>query len=204
MIRILPLLAALAAAPAPDAELVDVSTLIPDLVLDLRYATPDNFMKAAVYPKEARCYLRRAAAERLARVADRLRAEDGTRLRAFDCYRPHRVQFRMWELFPVRGYVANPKGGSTHNKGGAVDLTLAAKDGTALPMPTDFDEFSRKAWHSYAGAAPAAAKNRARLKAAMEAEGFVPVRMEWWHYEDPGRASYGLLDVPFEALARAK
>lgn len=218
--------AAAAATPAPDAHaapatpapapapaparagsaardaLVDVQTLIPDLVLDLRYATPQNFLKAAVYPTSARCYLRRPAAERLARVATRLRAQDGTRLRAFDCYRPHRVQFRMWELYPVKGYVANPATGSTHNRGGAIDLTLASADGAELPMPTPFDEFSRRAWHSYAGATKEEAGNRAKLRAAMEAEGFLTVRMEWWHYEDPDRAGYGLLDVPFEELSR--
>ncbi len=190
------------AAAAPAAPLVDVQALIPDLVLDLRYATPHNFLKQAVYPATARCFLRRPAAERLARVADRLRREDGTRLRAFDCYRPHRVQFRMWELYPVKGYVANPASGSTHNRGGAIDLTLAAPDGSELPMPTPFDEFTRRAWHSYAGATKDETKHRARLKAAMELEGFTPVRMEWWHYEDPDRAAWGLLDVPFEELSR--
>lgn len=181
-----------AAAP----EFVDVQELIPDLVLDLRYATPDNLFKEAVYPKGARCLLLRQTAQRLARVADRLRKEDGTRLRVFDCYRPHSVQFRLWEIMPVPGYVAPPKGGSVHNRGGAVDLTLARPDGSALPMPTDHDELSERAWHAYEGASEEEKKNRARLKAAMEAEGFRPIRKEWWHYEDPEARRAPIRDVP--------
>lgn len=198
---------ALAAAPSSPApkpaggELVDVQTVVPDLVVDLRYARPDNFLGKAVYPPSARCYLRRDAAERLARVARKLRDEDGTRLHAYDCYRPHAVQVLMWNLFPRRGYVAPPQGGSVHNRGGALDLTLADRDGKPLPMPSAHDEFSRRSWHSYQGASPVEAKNRARLKAAMEAEGFTPVRMEWWHYEAPGAHGWKLLDVPFDELA---
>lgn len=175
-------LAAAADGPPP---LVDVQTLIPDLVLDLRYATEENLFKEAVYPKDARCLLLRPTAERLARVAKRLREEDGTRLRVFDCYRPHQVQFRLWEIMPVRGYVAPPKGGSVHNRGGAVDLTLATPEGEALPMPTDHDVLDERAWHAYEGASEEEKRNRARLRRAMEAEGFRPIRKEWWHYEDP-------------------
>ncbi len=185
----------------PDpAMLVDVQRLIPDLVLDLRYATDDNFLGKAVYPESARCYLRRAVAERLARVAARLREEDGTRLRVFDCYRPLSVQKQMWEIFPKPGYVANPKGGSVHNRGAAVDLTLATKDGEALPMPTPFDTFSEKSWHGSKDATPEAIRNRERLRQAMEAEGFRRIRKEWWHYESPDRKAYPVLDVSFETL----
>lgn len=193
--------AARPAAPPAGGELVDVQTAIPDLVVQLRYAQPDNFLGRAVYPPSARCYLRRDAVERLARVAERLRREDGTRLYAYDCYRPHAVQALMWELFPKRGYVAPPQGGSVHNRGGALDVTLADRDGRPLPMPSEHDEFSRRSWHSYQGASPAEAANRARLKAAMLAEGFTPVRMEWWHYEAPNAKAWKLLDVPFDELA---
>ncbi len=188
------LLAPAAAAEPP--ELVDVRTLIPDLVVDLRYATENNLFREAVYPQGARCLLLRPTAERLARVAERLREEDGTRLRVFDCYRPHSVQFRLWEIMPVRGYVAPPKGGSVHNRGGAVDLTLARPDGTALPMPTDHDELTERAWHAYEGASEEEKRNRARLRAAMEAEGFRPIRKEWWHYEDPEARKAPIQNVP--------
>lgn len=209
MIRRLIALVLLAFAPAVQAEkqvpadLVDVQAYVPDLVIDLRYATPNNFMGRAVYPPDARCLLRRSVAERLKRVADKLRAEDGTRLRAYDCYRPLSVQKIMWSIFPKPGYVANPKGGSVHNRGAAIDLTLASPGGEELPMPTGFDTFSKKAWHSYAGATPEQARNRARLLHAMEAEGFKRNPMEWWHYEAPDKKAWPVLDVPFDAIPKA-
>jgi len=186
----------------PRAELpplVDVIARIPDAIADLRYAAADNFMKRAVYPANARCLLRPATAEKLARVAARLRREDGTRLLLYDCYRPHSVQRLMWGVVPIRGYVAPPKTGSVHNRGAAVDLGLASRDGEPLPMPTDFDEFSRRAWHAYDGATPEEKRNRKRLRDAMLAEGFQPIRMEWWHYEDPDERGSPLQDVPFDA-----
>jgi D-alanyl-D-alanine dipeptidase len=190
------LLLPLAANAEP--ELVDVRILIPDLVVDLRYATPNNVFREAVYPEGARCLLLRPTAERLARVARRLREEDGTRLRVFDCYRPHSVQFRLWEIMPVRGYVAPPRPGSVHNRGGAVDLTLASPSGEPLPMPTDFDELTERAWHAYEDATPEQKRNRARLKAAMEAEGFRSIRKEWWHYEDPAARQAPVRDLPLD------
>src|SRR5690348_4640957 len=93
----------LAAAPS----LVPVRSLVPDVVESLAYAGKDNFLKQALYPPGASCLLTRPAAERLARVAERLRKEDGTRLVVWDCYRPHSAQERMWALFPHKGYVAD-------------------------------------------------------------------------------------------------
>ena len=191
----------LAATPAQGAKpepLVDLGAYVPDLVLDLRYATDDNFMKKAVYPKGARCLLRRSVAERLKRVADRLRAEDGTRLLVYDCYRPRRVQEEMWKIFPQRGYVAPPRPGSVHNRGAAVDLGLADRDGKPLPMPSDFDTFDETAWQRYEGGTAEQRRNRDRLRAAMQAEGFRIIRKEWWHYEAPGAKRHEVLDEPFE------
>lgn len=189
------------AATPKEAELVDASAWIPDLVVDLRYAQEDNLFGKAVYPEGARCLLLRSTAARLQKVADALRREDGTRLRVFDCYRPHAVQFEMWKIMPVRGYVAPPKGGSVHNRGGAVDLTLAAPDGSALPMPTDHDELTERAWHAYEGGTEVQRSNRSRLRAAMVAQGFRTIRKEWWHYEDPDAKGAPILDVPLVAPA---
>lgn len=185
--------------PAEPPRLVDASEVIPDLVLDLRYATANNFLGEAVYPEWARCLLRPGTVRRLARVAARLREEDGTRLLIYDCYRPLSVQRKMWEIMPVRGYVAPPKGGSVHNRGGAVDLTLAAPDGTALPMPTDHDELTERAWHAYEGGTEEQRRNRARLRDAMVAQGFRTIRKEWWHYEDPDARGAPIQDVPLVA-----
>ncbi len=189
-----PLLAAalLAAAPEP---LVDVSRAIPDAVLDLRYATDRNFLGRRLYPA-ARCLLRPEVASRLARAAARVRAL-GWRLRLWDCYRPLSVQWEMWRVRPEPGYVADPRQGSNHNRGAAVDLTLAAPDGAELQMPTPFDSFEPRAHASATAGVPAAARrHRDALRAAMEAEGVRVNPMEWWHFDAPGAGRYPVLDVP--------
>ncbi len=188
-------------APGPAAvELVDVAALDPTIVLDMRYAGPDNFAGVAIYPA-ARCLLRRDAAERLVRVQRRLRA-GGLGLRVWDCYRPFSVQERFWALVPDERYVARPErrdgrpvAGSKHNRGAAVDVTLVDRAGAPLAMPTDFDDFSARA-HRGAAATPAARENAARLEAAMVAEGFEPLATEWWHFDAPGWQAHTLLDQP--------
>lgn len=200
------------AAPDPGgdeaAELVDAAGLVPGLIVDLRYATPDNFVGEAVYPPEARCLLREPVAEALARVAARL-AEDDLRLKAWDCYRPFSVQERFWEKVsderyvarPARGEDGRPAEGSRHNRGAAVDLTLTDAAGRELAMPTAYDDFSERAHRELPGATPEAAANARRLEAAMEAEGFVGLPTEWWHYDGPGWQRYDLLDLPVAAAA---
>jgi len=192
------LLALLAAAPSgPGPDLADVATFVPDAVLDLRYATDDNFLGRKVYPA-ARCLLRRDVAERLARAADRLRA-DGFRLRLWDCYRPRSVQWQMWRLVPDPRYVADPRKGSNHNRGAAVDLSLATAEGREVEMPTGFDAFEPRA-HADAeqGVSAAARRNRARLRQAMEAAGFRVMPTEWWHFDGPGAERLPVLDEPIE------
>jgi D-alanyl-D-alanine dipeptidase len=179
-----------------DAGLVNATTLVPDLVVDLRYATADNFLKKKVYPDGARCLLREESAQRLARAAEALRRQ-GFRLKVYDCYRPLSVQWEMWKVFPKPGYVADPRTGSNHNRGGAVDLTLVTLDGKEVEMPTPFDTFSPAAHHGYAGGSAASRKHREVLRAAMVAQGFTPNRMEWWHYDLPQPTRYPVLDVPF-------
>jgi D-alanyl-D-alanine dipeptidase len=188
----------LLAAP-PRADLVDAARLVPDAVLDVRYATAENFVGRRLYP-EARCLLRRPVAERLARAASRLR-ERGFRLRLYDCYRPLSVQREMWQAFPRRGYVASPAQGSNHNRGAAVDVGLATADGGEVEMPTAYDAFERRA-HASArdGVSPAARRNRGALRRAMEAEGFRVNPMEWWHFDAPEARGAPVLDVPFRSV----
>ena len=192
--------ASLAAAPARAAhapDLVDAVTLVPDAVVDLRYATPDNVTGRPLY-RIARCLLLRPVAERLARAADRLRAK-GFRVRLWDCYRPLSVQRALWAAYPRRGYVADPDhGGSHHNRGAAVDVALAAADGGEVPLPTGFDAFGPEA-HAWApGLSRAARANRDRLRRAMEAEGFKVNPVEWWHFDAPEAEGAPLLDVAIE------
>jgi zinc D-Ala-D-Ala dipeptidase len=188
-------------APALAADpLVDVRTVVPGVVLDVRYATPHNVLGKAVYPESA-AFLRRSAAAKLARAAAALEKR-GRRLVVYDAYRPLSVQRLLWAAKPDRRFVADPARGSVHNRGGAVDVGLADADGKPLAMPTAFDEFSPRAAHGAKGVPPDAAARAAELKAAMEAAGFKPRAEEWWHYEDPSAKDWPLLDVPFRELLR--
>jgi D-alanyl-D-alanine dipeptidase len=188
------LLVGLLAQPAAP-ELVDVQGRVPGLVVELRYARADNYFQHALYPGGARCLLLKPVAERLARAAADVAAH-GYRLKAWDCYRPLKVQWEMWARLPRRGYVADPHKGSQHNRAAAVDVTLVQKDGTEVEMPTPFDTFLPTARQDAPVGKPEVAERRALLRAAMEAAGFKINRMEWWHYEAPEGHSAPLLDVP--------
>ncbi len=179
-------------AEKPD-DFVDVTAVIPDAVLDIRYATKDNFTGEAVYPK-AVCKLRRAVAARLAKAAATLRTQD-RRLLIWDCYRPLAIQKLFWKLVPDPKYVADPKVGSKHNRGAAIDLAIVDKDGNAVTLPTKFDEFSKAAHrvNALAGKAGAEAK---RLSEAMTAAGFLAMPTEWWHFDAPESAKYAIADEP--------
>ena len=177
-------------------DFVDISELDGSLVLDIRYATPRNFTGKVMYPV-ARCLLRRDAALRLIKVEQRLRAQ-GCRLIIFDGYRPLSVQKKFWNILPDERYVADPAKGSRHNRGAAVDVTLADLAGNPLAMPSDYDDFSEKAHRDYAGASLEAKKNCALLEAAMKAERFDPFPTEWWHFDAPGWERYPVSDFSLE------
>lgn len=208
----LPLLALLAAAPVKgsspkpavaaavsvDDPLVDASTVVPGLEVELRYATPTNFLHRAVYPEGARCLLRRSVAARLA-VAAKWLAPRGYRLKVWDCYRPRSVQEAMWKLYPHPGYVADPKTGSNHNRGTAVDLTLVTADGGAVEMPTDFDSFTPAAHQGDGSSSQAAQAHRELLHRAMRQAGFFSIVHEWWHYNAPHAKTYAILDAALTA-----
>ena len=182
--------------PANKPLVVDATEVVKDLVVDLRYATEDNFLKRKVYPEGARCLLLPESAERLRKAADVLR-QQGYRLKVYDCYRPRAVQWEMWKIFPKPGYVADPRFGSNHNRGAAVDLTLVTLEGQEVEMPTAFDDFTPSAHHGYKGGSEASRKHREILRAAMEGAGFTKNPMEWWHYDLPGATKLPVLDVPF-------
>jgi len=184
-------------------SLVDVRARIPDAVLDLRYATERNFLGRAVYPAGVPCLLQAPVADRLARAAARLRQEN-LRLVLWDCYRPLAVQREMWKVVPRPGYVADPAKGSNHNRGAAVDVAVAGPDGAPVPLPTEFDTFSPAAHAGAKDVPPPARKNRDRLRAAMEAEGFRVNRMEWWHFDAPEARGAPVLDVPLEPREAAR
>ncbi len=183
---------------ANNSQLVDIKSIIPDIVLDIRYATTNNFTKQKVYSRPC-CYLQKTTAEKLCKVHKEL-AELGFGLKIFDGYRPLSVQKIFWDVVPDSRYVMPPHKGSKHNRGSAVDLTLVTKDGKEVPMPTEFDDFSTKAHRDYKDLPAHIIANRNLLERVMHKHGFKGLRTEWWHFDDVDWQKYPLLDISFEKL----
>ncbi len=186
----------------PNNRFIEVTTLNPHIKLDIRYATKNNFLNEIVYP-EARCFLRYTAAVKLDSIQKELELI-GLGLKIFDGYRPLSVQKKMWDVFPDSRYVANPKNGSRHNRGAAVDLTLVDSLGNALEMPTEYDSFSEKAHHSFITPNKTIMRNRWILKTIMEKYGFTALQTEWWHYDLKGWQDYEIMDISFEEIEKEK
>lgn len=183
-------------ARGPDMMFADLADYDASIILDIRYATPNNFTGKTVYPV-ARCLLRRDVAMRLLKVEEALRRK-GYRLIVFDCYRPLSVQKTFWAILPDERYVADPEKGSRHNRGAAVDVSLADSSGKPLEMPTGYDDFSGKASRGWTGSPAAARRNSELLEAAMKEEGFEPFPSEWWHFDASGWEVYPVSDFPLE------
>lgn len=183
------------AAPDP-GELIELAKMDFSIKQEMVYATPRNFLKKAVYSKP-KCLLRRSVAEALVRVQDRLKLE-GLGLKVWDCYRPLSVQQKMWEMVPDEKYVADPKKGSQHNRGAAVDITLVGREGQELEMPTAFDDFTEKAHRDYKRSSKIAQKNKNHLEVAMAKEGFTGLPTEWWHFDFKEAEKFPLEDLPLE------
>ncbi|HOL21997.1 MAG TPA: M15 family metallopeptidase [bacterium] len=177
---------------------MNVKDVIPDILLDIRYATPNNFTGKVLYPS-ADCFLAKEVALALKDVQEDLKKQ-GYCLKIFDGYRPLSVQKEMWKALPDKRYVANPEKGSVHNRGYAVDLTIVKLNGTPVTMPTDFDEFSIKAQSDYKDLPPLAIKHREILQKTMMKYGFIPIKTEWWHFNYPGYKNKPVLDISFGIL----
>ena len=185
---------AVSCATTKPGDLVEVKKLIPNVVLDIRYATTNNFTGQKLYESN-RTFLRRAVAEKL-RAAQREFNRAGVGLKIYDAYRPISVQKKMWAIFPQEGYVANPAKGSRHNRGAAVDVTLIdLRDKKELLMPSGYDEFSEKARRNYMNAPEEAIRNRELLERVMKKHGFTGLPTEWWHFDDVNWRNYELLDI---------
>ncbi len=163
-----------------DTSFVNVKEYSTNFIYDLKYATADNFLKEVVYDC-AECYLRLKTVKALI-VASELFEKDGYKIKLFDCYRSLDVQRKMWKIVNNPSYVANPKTGSVHNRGKAVDLTVVDAEGDELDMGTGFDFFGSKAGHNYKRLSKKVSKNRLYLKNIMIESGFAPLASEWWHY----------------------
>lgn len=167
-----------------DDEYVLVKKYIPDIYVELRYATENNFTGVKIYDF-TEAYLRYGTVKKLAQVQKELKLQ-GYSLKIWDAYRPFEAQQKLWEVYPDPNYVANPANGmKKHNLGGTVDITMVAADGSVISMPTEFDDFSLKADRDYSDIEDEeAVKNVMILQNAMENNGFTGYQGEWWDYSD--------------------
>ncbi len=188
-----------------DPDLAELIKLDPTIRPDIRYATPNNFTGHPLYD-QARAFLQKPAAEALARANQALRAE-GYGILVYDAYRPWSVTKEIWDSANDTerriGFVANPRVGSKHNRGCAVDVGLYdLETGLEVKMPSGYDEFSERAHPNYAASAPGEIKARDLLRRTMEAEGFTVDPNEWWHFNYKDWREYRLMDIGFKDLAR--
>jgi D-alanyl-D-alanine dipeptidase len=183
----------------PETRLVEIKKYIPGIVLDVRYATTNNFTHHQMY-KEAKAFARLPVVLALRDVESDLKTR-GLGIKIYDAYRPYAITVKFYEVARDTNFVADPRKGSKHNRGCAIDMSLIdLKTGKELDMPTGFDSFSRKAGANYADLPKQEIANRELLKSIMSAHGFKVVPTEWWHYDFNGWSKYPLLDIPFSEI----
>lgn len=166
----------------------NIQMLDPSIIVDLRYATTNNFTNQKIYDF-ATAIARTGTAEKLAKASLALRNQ-GYRIKVWDAYRPVKAQERLFEVYPDPEFVAKPNPNFSHQKGVTFDLTLCDMSGNELEMPTAFDDFTAKA-HRNAECSPEAEKNYQILDVAMNKAGFVGYENEWWDYRDAEMDDYG-------------
>lgn len=185
----------------PKKELVDLEKFIPGIVLDIRYATTNNFTGEQIY-KQAKAYARKPVAEAVKRAQAEL-ANQGLGIKIFDAYRPYAATVKFYEVYKDTTYVASPYRGSRHNRGCAIDMTIInLKTGEELLMPTGYDSFKKEAWPSTPVKDPLIRKNCQLIIDTMEKQGFKVNGSEWWHYDFIGWRNYEVLDIDFETLGK--
>lgn len=180
--------------------LVNIQKVNPRIKCDIRYATTNNFTGKVIYPC-ATCCVRAEVAQALDAVQKELETM-GLGLLIWDGYRSLAAQWTFWNICPDERYVTDPRKGGRHTRGTAVDLTLVdLKTGKELEMPTEFDNFTPKAWRNYQECSEQAKKNRALLEEVMTRHGFTGFRYEWWHFDFKGWESCPVLDVDMKTLS---
>lgn len=181
--------------PPPDYDTTkwtEVARLDSSILIDMKYATAENFVEEKMYDC-SRCFLRPEVAKAVVRVHEQLQEQD-LGLKMLDCFRPRPIQWKLWEKVPDPRYVADPRKGSMHNRGAAVDLTLVNAQGEELEMGTPYDFFGPEAQPSYTNLPDSVLANRATLRDAMLSEDFQPITTEWWHFSLGGK-NYALSDM---------
>lgn len=170
-------------------HMVNLRDLNVDFMIELRYASANNFIGRKVYNSDV-CLLHEDTAKKLV-AAQKLLQKQGFRLKIWDAYRPQSVQRILYDAAPDKNYVANPQTGSHHNRGTAVDVTLVDKMGKEVVMPSEFDDLSNKAHIDNPNMSAVARKNLDILQKAMKESGFVTIRIEWWHFDDSAKLEDG-------------
>ncbi len=173
---------------APIVKVYDYDTLVwkeiteeSGVILDIRYATENNFTKKQIYPCP-RCFLRPAMAEKILTLQRDIKSRYSMNLKLFDCYRPRPAQQRLWDIVPDARYVTPPSKGSMHNRGLAVDVTLTDEAGHELDMGTEYDFFGYEAYTTNKDLPQEVLKNRNILTKLMNVHGIKGIRTEWWHF----------------------
>jgi zinc D-Ala-D-Ala dipeptidase len=185
----------------PEKELIDLEKFIPNVVLDIRYATINNFTNEKIY-NMAKAYARKPVAEALKKAQEDF-GKAGFGIKIFDAYRPYKATVRFYEVYRDTTYVASPYKGSRHNRGCAIDMTLIdLKTGKELRMPTEYDSFRKEAWPTAKIKDAEVLKNRTLLINTMKKYGFKVNGSEWWHYDFIGWSKYEVMDIDFEELEK--
>lgn len=165
-----------------------------DIILDIRYASKNNFTKKVLYDADI-ALIHKDTLAKLLSAQEEFKSL-GYRIKLWDAYRPFYIQKILWDIMPNSNYIANPyTRGSNHNRACAVDITLTDLNGNELDMPTNFDEFSERSHRSYTNATPIQIKNAEFLKSIMIKHGFSPIYTEWWHFDDINHLNYPLLNI---------
>lgn len=185
----------------PQKELVNLAIFIPGILLDIRYATTNNFTGEKIY-NLARAYARQPVALALKKAQEEFKKQ-GVGIVVYDAYRPYKATVKFYEIYHDTTYVASPYKGSRHNRGCAIDMGLMdLKTGRELKMPTGYDSFKKEAWPTTPISDPVAKKNRDLIISVMERNGFKVNASEWWHFDFVGWQKYEVMDIDFEEMER--
>ncbi len=183
----------------PNFELVDLEDFVPGIILDIRYATTNNFTGRQVYA-QAKAFARWPVAEALTIVQKEL-AKRNLSIKVFDAYRPYSATVLFYEIYKDTSYVASPWSGSRHNRGAALDISIVdLETGEEIQMPTGYDDFTEAAHPDYMDLPENVAKNRDFLITTMQKHGFKVYASEWWHFDFVGWEAFPLMDIPFEEI----
>lgn len=177
------------AAKAAKTDMVKLSAAVKNIEIELKYYTTDNVAGRRVYETDE-AYIRKGTAEKLDK-ANKILMKQGYRIKVWDAYRSQKAQEILYEY--AKGVFIDPKIGSVHTRGAAVDVTLVDAEGNELDMPSGHDDMTKKAYRTYEEATPEQKRNALILENAMKEAGFIPLKTEWWHFDDSEYKNYGML-----------